>query len=123
MHPADRDRIIATRAAALGTESGAFTAEFRIHRASDGAARWLATSGRVVRDADGRPVRMLGVNRDITEARVAEAELRAMLEANPIGVLRGDVHGRILDANDALLRLVGARPRGAGGRERCAGTR
>jgi PAS domain S-box-containing protein len=107
VHPADRDRIIATRAAALGTESGAFTAEFRIHRASDGAARWLATSGRVVRDADGRPVRMLGVNRDVTEARVAEAELRAMLEANPIGVLRGDVHGRILDANDALLRLVG----------------
>ena len=33
--------------------------------------------------------------------------MRAMLEANPIGVLRGDVHGRILDANDALLRLAG----------------
>jgi PAS domain S-box-containing protein len=108
VHPDDRDRILATRAAALVTESGTFSAEFRIHRASDGAARWMSTSGRVVRDADDRPVRMLGVNRDVTEARNAEAESRAMLEANPIGVLRGDVHGRILDANDALLRLAGA---------------
>ncbi|MFC7476643.1 PAS domain-containing protein [Dankookia sp. GCM10030260] len=107
LHPADRAGIIATRRAALTTESGTFTAEYRIRRVADGATRWMATSGRVVRDADGRPARMLGVNRDVTEARVAEAELRAMLEANPIGVLRGDIHGRILDANDALLRLAG----------------
>ncbi|WP_165982249.1 PAS domain S-box protein [Dankookia rubra] len=108
VHPADRPALQAATEAALGAEGGTLAAEFRIIRAADAAERWLSVTGRVMRDAAGFPVRMLGVNRDITEARVREAELRAMLEANPIGVLRGDVHGRILDANDALLRLAGA---------------
>ncbi|MBK1657904.1 PAS domain S-box protein, partial [Paracraurococcus ruber] len=114
VHAADRDALRAECDAALARDDGGFGAEFRIRRAPDGAERWLAASGRVVRDAAGRPARMLGVNRDVTEAREREAalrsreaELRAMVEANPIGVLRGDVHGRILEANDALLRIAG----------------
>ncbi|MDO9709001.1 PAS domain-containing protein [Paracraurococcus lichenis] len=107
VHPADRPALSAARDAALAGADRPLAAEFRIRRASDGAERWLAATGRVMRDEAGRPVRMLGVNRDVTEARAREAELRAMLEANPLGVLRGDVHGRILDANDALLRLAG----------------
>ena len=104
---ADRSAVLAERDVALASEGGSFAVEFRIRRAADGAERWLAAAGRVMRDAAGRPARMLGVNRDVTEAHAREAELRAMLEANPIGVLRGDVRGRIMDANDALLRLVG----------------
>ena len=107
VHPADRSALRAATDAALTGEGGTLDAEFRITRTSDAAERWLSVTGRILRDAAGHPVRMLGVNRDITEARIREAELRAMLEANPIGVLRGDVHGRILDANDALLRLAG----------------
>jgi PAS domain S-box-containing protein len=107
VHPADRSAVLAERDVALASEGGSFAVEFRIRRAADGAERWLAAAGRVMRDAAGRPARMLGVNRDVTEAHAREAELRAMLEANPIGVLRGDVRGRIMDANDALLRLVG----------------
>ncbi|WP_431267272.1 PAS domain-containing sensor histidine kinase [Dankookia sp. P2] len=107
VHPADRAALQAATDAALTDEGGMLVAEFRILRASDAAERWLSATGRIMKDAGGHPVRMLGVNRDITEARAREAELRAMLEANPIGVLRGDVHGRILDANDALLRLAG----------------
>ncbi|MFZ4408652.1 MAG: PAS domain-containing sensor histidine kinase, partial [Paracraurococcus sp.] len=107
VHPADRPALAAARDAALAGAAQDLAAEFRVRRGTDGAERWLAATGRVMRDAAGRPVRMLGVTRDITEARAREAELRAMLEANPIGVLRGDIHGRILDANDALLRLTG----------------
>ncbi|NOG72525.1 PAS domain-containing protein [Roseicella sp. DB1501] len=107
LHPADRAALLAARDAVLAGEERSLSAEFRIHRASDGSERWLAATGRLLRDAAGQPVRMLGVSRDITEARLHEAELRAMLEANPIGVLRGDIHGRILDANDAALRLLG----------------
>ena len=103
----DRATVLAARDAALAGAEGTLSMEFRIRRASDGAERWLAATGRLIRDAHGRPWRLLGVSRDITEARLREAELRAMLEASPIGVLRGDLHGRILDANDAALRLLG----------------
>jgi PAS domain S-box-containing protein len=41
-----------------------------------GADRWLAAAGRLHRDAAGRPVRMIGVNYDITDRKHAEAALR-----------------------------------------------
>ncbi|TCZ54287.1 PAS domain-containing protein [Roseicella aquatilis] len=114
LHPEDRPALLAERDAALAREDGLLCTEFRIRRASDGAERRLSATGRILRDVDGRPVRMIGVNRDVTEERereeqlrAREAEARAMLQANPIGVLRGDVHGRILEANDALLRIAG----------------
>ncbi|MBV1799861.1 PAS domain-containing protein [Siccirubricoccus sp. G192] len=114
VHPEDRARVQAMQATALAAGSREFATEFRIRRATDGMPRWIAARGRIEVDAAGRPARMLGVNLDITEARMREqrlaereAELRALIEANPIGVLRGDVHGRILEANDALLRLAG----------------
>ena len=52
-----------------------FYDEFRIVR-QDGEVRWLAASGRVYRDANGRPVRMAGVNYDITDRKQAEQDLR-----------------------------------------------
>jgi PAS domain S-box-containing protein len=50
--------------------------EFRITR-PDGTERWLASEGMVVRDADGRPLRMTGANWDITERRLAGSALVA----------------------------------------------
>ena len=100
VHPEGRQRL----EAACATPP-AFGAEFRIRRAVDGADRWIASAGRIEVNADGRPIRMLGISRDITEEREGaaglmrrEAALRTMVQAHPIGVLRGDVHGHIHDA-------------------------
>src|SRR5262249_18839512 len=84
--------------------------EFRIVR-PDGEVRWLATSGRVLRDAAGRPARMLGAVIDVTERRAAEEALReadrrkdeflAMLAhelRNPLGPIRHAAE---------VLRLIG----------------
>jgi len=49
--------------------------EFRVFW-PDGTARWLATRGQAVRDADGKPLYMAGVNFDITGRREADAMLR-----------------------------------------------
>jgi PAS domain S-box-containing protein len=49
--------------------------EFRVYR-PDGSVRWLVGVGRLVRDPDGSPMTMYGVNYDITEQKTAEAELR-----------------------------------------------
>ena len=108
----DRERLAQEVAAALAAP-GSYAFEYRL-RLPDGTLRWLADQGEVFADAEGRPVRALGMVRDVTARREAEralreseARLRAMLEANPIGVLRADAEGRILDANEALLRLIG----------------
>lgn len=49
--------------------------EFRVTR-PDGSVRWIVGVGRLIRDPDGSPRTMYGVNYDITEQKTAEAELR-----------------------------------------------
>ncbi|MBR9982330.1 MAG: PAS domain-containing protein, partial [Desulfatitalea sp.] len=53
--------------------------EFRV-QLPDGAVRHLAGAATVVRDADGRPNRVIGVNFDITERKRAEAALQQAKE-------------------------------------------
>ncbi|NBB71769.1 MAG: PAS domain-containing protein [Alphaproteobacteria bacterium] len=81
VHPADRERVDrAARAALDPAGDGRYAVEHRIRRA-DGAERWLAVSGRTLfeeRDGERRPVRMLGVARDVT----ADVEARGRAEAN-----------------------------------------
>jgi PAS domain S-box-containing protein len=74
VHPEDLPRLRQALAGVL--ERGeAFEQEFRVVRA-DGAVRWLAGRGRLVRDpATGRPLQMFGVNYDITTQKEAETEL------------------------------------------------
>jgi PAS domain S-box-containing protein len=54
-----------------------FAVEFRIRRA-DGSQRDTKSEAVIARDAAGTPVRMVGVNLDITERRAAEQEVRAL---------------------------------------------
>jgi PAS domain S-box-containing protein len=55
------------------SSSDAFEIEYRIVR-PDGEIRWLTSRGRVVAH-EGRAIRVLGVNFDITERKVANEEL------------------------------------------------
>jgi PAS domain S-box-containing protein len=53
-----------------------YEVEFRTIR-PDGAVRWMLSKGTVVRDKAGHPLRLLGVNTDITARKDAEAALRS----------------------------------------------
>ncbi|HEX6278137.1 MAG TPA: response regulator [Polyangiaceae bacterium] len=72
--PEDAARAIADVEAARKGERD-FASEFRIRR-PDGAVRVLRGRGETYRDASGVPVRMVGVNWDVTEQLEAEQELR-----------------------------------------------
>jgi PAS domain S-box-containing protein len=77
--PEDRDGVDRSFRAAV--EGGAeWHFECRVRRAGDGEARWIEARGRPVFDAEGRPVRLLGVVADVTERRLAK-ERRALLVA------------------------------------------
>jgi two-component system sensor histidine kinase/response regulator len=73
IHPEDRDDV---RAAVASTFDGPdeFAWQARVVR-GDGGERWCRGLGRVERGADGRPVRMIGTDQDITEQVRADQQL------------------------------------------------
>lgn len=95
------------------TNSEKCEAEFRMRHIS-GEYRYCLARGKAQRDVYGCPVRMSGIISDITERKQLEVALKSsesrfkrLAEANIIGIILADLHGRILDANDAFLELVG----------------
>jgi PAS domain S-box-containing protein len=70
IHDKDLSRVREKVAEAF-KENGVFIDEFRIVR-RDGEVRWLASHGRIYRDAAGRPIRMAGINYDVTERKRGE---------------------------------------------------
>jgi PAS domain S-box-containing protein len=76
-------------------------------RRRDGTLLDMLVSTAAVRDTAGRVVAIVGVLQDVTEQRRMEQKLRAFFEGGVIGVLLGDIHGHIHEANDTFLRLVG----------------
>jgi PAS domain S-box-containing protein len=79
LHPDDRRPVRAAIREALRT-GDAYDVEYRVLRA-DGSTCWAHSVGRMVRDADGHPARLLGTTRDITDRKLAEAEHDRMVEA------------------------------------------
>jgi signal transduction histidine kinase/FixJ family two-component response regulator len=77
LHTADRDRVIAGHAAARDDPGRALDCEFRVVW-PDGTVHWLSRKGTVVCDASGKPIRMVGLNMDITASRETEDALRRM---------------------------------------------
>ncbi len=73
LHPEDRARSEAEILKALRGEKE-FDTEFRIVR-PDGEIRYVKASARTLLAADGTPVRMTGVNFDVTDRRRAELAL------------------------------------------------
>ncbi|MEW1632582.1 SpoIIE family protein phosphatase [Streptomyces sp. NPDC093801] len=71
--PAEATRLDAMVSSALKSGSDSYGAYFRI-RCRDGRLRWTHTQGRVMRDSDGRPYRIIGIVRDATEELSHSAE-------------------------------------------------
>jgi PAS domain S-box-containing protein len=71
IHPDDHAPVQEAMRAALAG-SGEFTVEMRVLR-PDGSERWTVSRGRVVRDPQGAPVRLVGTTVDVTDVREASA--------------------------------------------------
>lgn len=73
IHPSERTRVLEAWDRTVTGRAPAYREEYRFRR-EDGAWRWLESSATVVRSdaATGRPLRIAGMLRDITERREAE---------------------------------------------------
>ncbi len=81
IHPDDLRPLQARMTAQAQSQERYFQAECRL-KAHDGLWRWFMLRGAVTaRDADGEPVRMLVLQRDISDVKAAEAALIAAKES------------------------------------------
>ena len=60
----------------VAREHREFRMDYEIVRPIDGVRRWVAANGGLEYDSDGQPVRLIGTIQDITERKLAEAELQ-----------------------------------------------
>ncbi len=73
VHPDDRERVGARFARSIQNQTG-ISDEFRVVW-PDGSVHWLSCKAEVFRGNSGAPDRIIGVNVDITERKLAEEEL------------------------------------------------
>ncbi len=78
IHPEDREAANQQVRDVLEGREAEFRAEHRIVR-RDGSVRWLAGFGKVERNADGGPLRMSGINIDITERKRDEEHIQLLM--------------------------------------------
>lgn len=113
IHPEDRAKVEASnRSVAL--DGVPVSLEYRIVR-PDGSVRTVwAEAGELIRDSDGRPMRLSGIVLDITAYKEKELELksaaerfRAIIGATADGFAEFSLDGHLLDANPAFCSMTG----------------
>jgi len=114
VHPDDLRVIDAQWQGAIARDE-VFEVEYRL-RLDSGETRWLVTKGRAQYGADGQPVRLSGINLDITLRKQAELALQRESEKN-LALLRNasdgihilDFDGNIVEASDSFCAMLGYR--------------
>jgi PAS domain S-box-containing protein len=107
VHPEDRQYVVDSVSACI-EQGEEYAIEHRIVW-PDGAVRWVAETGDVIRDKDGKAIRMLGIVQDITKREQAKEEIEKLARfpsENPNPVLRVKRDGTLLYANEASLPLL-----------------
>jgi diguanylate cyclase (GGDEF)-like protein/PAS domain S-box-containing protein len=96
-----------------GLASDSYQVTHRVKKFNDGYI-WVLSEGRVTeRDRDGRALRMVGTNRDITERKLAEESLRKLslaVEQSPSSIIITDLDANIEYVNEAFVRTTGYSP-------------
>ncbi len=113
IHPADSQRALATLHTYLDGPPAVYMCEHRLQH-EDGSYRWILARGTSLRDASGKPYRMIGSHADITQYKQAEEQLReretqyrSIFEATSDGMVIRTLDGVSVEANTAACRMHG----------------
>jgi len=112
VHPDDREYCDNIAQAAIRGESS-YDTEFRVVW-PDRSVHWIKASGQVFFDEKGKALRMIGVNFDITEKKLAEQKLKEALErfstiiqTSPNAIIVTDLNGIVGLWNEAAENTFG----------------
>ncbi len=103
MHPDDTERVMAEVKAYLEGLTPLYEIPHRmLHK--DGSIRWFLARGIAIRDANGKPYRMLGTDTDITDRKLA---MEALLESKEkYRLVVENAHDGIVVIQDGMLRFA-----------------
>lgn len=119
IHPADRRRVEDGIREHVRSGEGFWEARYRLRR-GDGGYAHVYDRGLVLRDASGKPLRMVGAMVDITRETLAEEKLKlnaSAMEAAAEGMLILDADLHILAFNPAYLAILGHKPENVLGKQ------
>jgi two-component system sensor histidine kinase/response regulator len=115
LHADDRERANAYFDQCLAGNETYLRNSWRIVR-PDGEVRWFLEAARIVRNAAGKAVRVVGVNVDIHDQKQLEAQVaeqlgfqQALIDAIPVPLFYKDAQGRYIGFNAAYEEAFGVR--------------
>ncbi len=113
VHPQDRPEVLRGLEQALQGDQDRWSARYRFQR-KDGSYAWVLARARVVRDEQGRAVRLVGSMTDLTEKlelvdqlETERAKLATILDTALAGIIVVDDQARITYVNSAAQTLYG----------------
>ena len=114
LHPDDKDFVNKTVLRVLNGENTRYEYEARMKN-SKGEYQWIEVIGHAIEiDSDKKPIRLIGIRKDITERKNAEFELRKvqkeqqiLLDNIPALVFYKDTKNRFVQVNKTFADLMG----------------
>jgi diguanylate cyclase (GGDEF)-like protein/PAS domain S-box-containing protein len=102
VHPDDRARVFAAIPRLLSEDH--LATEYRF-QANDGAYRWIHDESRLMRDAAGQPLEVIGAWLDITDRKLAEEAMREAQSA--LRASEGELRALVGAMSDVIVVLDG----------------
>lgn len=110
--PDAREHIYRNVMQFIATGDGHYDSTYRmLHK--DKSQRWIRSRGRLIKNAQGQPIRFIGIAQDITAQRATENRLKqanAVFESTNEGVLITDHNNSIVHINPAFTYITGYTP-------------
>jgi hypothetical protein len=106
IHPEDHERVTAGIRRAIDDGRESWSDEYRYLR-HDGSVAHVFDRGYIIRDADGKPTRMIGGMSDLTERKKLEAQFLRAQRLESIGTLAGGIAHDLNNVLSPILMSVG----------------
>lgn len=107
--PEAREKIYRDVLRFIAEGDGAYEKSYRmLHR--DNSHRWIRSRGCIIKNSQGKPVRFIGIARDVTEQHAAKERLQqaeAVFESTREAVLITDHASNIVYVNPSFTRITG----------------
>ncbi len=113
IHPEDREDYFASAEKAINTDVCRWTEEYRYLK-SDGTYAFVKDKTVIIRNDEGKAIRMIGAMQDITKEKKLKDELqqsaeqfKGAFENSAVGMALVNTEGTYIEVNDRLCKMLG----------------